>query len=173
MKPLPVSKLGSQIFIITDDNDTFLRCLRVAISRLSGASSKFYTLHHCCPAVYWEHAGDPRQEAKQEVKEVWRAEESTLARTKRYFGLVCAMLQEFGVPADHIRTHLTVEEDNPLKAVVEELDRGPYSGVIVSSYHYDLIKRLEGGGVTDIFRHRPNVEVWVLDSDRMGLAQPQ
>jgi hypothetical protein len=171
MQSLPIHELGSQVMIITDNNSTFLDWLRAAISRLPEAGEKFYTLHHCCPAIYWEHGG-PSQEARQEARLAWNAEESSLARATHYFTHVTTLLREFGVPADHIRTHLSVEEDDPIKAVVDELERGKYSGVILSGYHHDLVRRLQGRGLRGLFRHHLDVVVWALDETALGFAHP-
>jgi hypothetical protein len=172
MKPLPIPQLGLQVFVITDNNSAFLNGLHTALSMLPDASKKYYTLHHCCPPIYWEHAGGPSQEARQEAREMWEAEESTLQRTQRFFDEVSEQLQQSGIPADHIRRHLSVNVDDPLKAVLTELEHGGYTGVIVSSFHHDLVSRLHGRGLTDYFRHIPKVEVWALDESILGAAEP-
>jgi hypothetical protein len=46
-----------------------------------------------------------------------------------------------------------------------ELRRGNYSGVIVSSDHHDIVNRLRGEGLTNIFRRVPKVAVWAIDTE--------
>jgi hypothetical protein len=58
-----------------------------------------------------------------------------------------------------------VEEDSLTDATVTELRRGNYSGVIVSSEHHDLVRRLLNRGLTDILRHVPKVAVWAIDPE--------
>jgi hypothetical protein len=169
MTSLPIPELGNQVFIITDNNATFLDWLRTAIALVPLAHAKYYTLHHCCPAIYWEHGGGSDHD---EAQLAWDAEENMRTRTERYFDRVSALLQEYGVPANHIRTQLSVEEDRPINAVMAELEHGRYSSVIVSSFHHEVVKRLRGGGLVDLFRPRPKVEVWALDEESLKLYMP-
>jgi hypothetical protein len=169
MKSLPIPELGTQVFVITDNTATFLRWFRDAVSLVPLAHAKFYTLYHCCPTIYWEHGGETREE----VQEVWKFEEDASVRTEHYFDLVSTLLHEFGVPANHIRTQFATGGDNPIKAVINELQSGHYSGVIVSAYHDDLVNRLRGGGLTDLFRSRPKVAVWALDDDILKVYAPR
>lgn len=168
MRTLPAPELGQDILIVMDSNPDYLEMLRVAIPRLHKGSQTLFTLLHCCPAIYWEHSGDA-DTAKREAGDVWKAEQSQLERAKQCCEEVKAILHDAGIPDSHIRAIRAMGEEKLVDATVAELRRGCYTGVIVASYHTDIVDRLLGRGLTDLFRTLPKVKVWALDEAILNL----
>ena len=158
-------ELGTNLLIVMDNGPVCLDILRMVASNLPRVNHRYFTLLHCCPTIYWEHGGEVSPETRREIDAVWEAEEAEYRLTHQYFADARRMLQEAGVPEAHIRTITAVEQESLVDATVAELKRGQYSGVIVSSDHHELVNRLLGRGLTDLFRHIPKVAVWAIDTE--------
>ncbi|MBL8133826.1 MAG: hypothetical protein JNL42_18335 [Anaerolineae bacterium] len=162
MKIQPPIQLGQTILIIVDSAPDFFDALTAMTPRLPDITHRYFTLFCCCPTPYWEHGGADTPESQDDLKAAWDEEETELSRAERCAERAAAILREAGVPESHIRTiHTTA--DHPVGAAMEEIKRGGYSGVVVSQTQHDLVNRLLGRGLTDLFRHTPQVEVWVLE----------
>lgn len=166
MKELPAPpKLGESILIVMDNCPACLDMLKLVISRLPRLNERFFTLLHCCPYLYWEHGGADDPDNQRYLETVEQAEAEEFRQTQQYFEQASAVLQAAGVPKSHIRTQATTEASSPLEAVMAELRQHEHTGVIISSRHADVINRLRGQGVTDMFRRRMNVAVWALETE--------
>jgi hypothetical protein len=158
-------ELGENLLVVMDNCPACLEILRMLVSNLPRVNHRYFTLLHCCPTIYWEHGGDSNPETRREIDAVWKAEEDEYNLTQQYFDQASRVLQEAGVHVSHIRTAAPVEVDSLADATMAELRRGQYSGVIVSSDHQDIINRLHGRGLTDLFRRVPKVAVWAIDTE--------
>jgi hypothetical protein len=70
------------------------------------------------------------------------------------------------VPAAHILTKTSVDDDSLVAMITHEVKRHPYSGIIVSHYHDDIVNRLLRKGITDVFRGLPKIQVLALDTEK-------
>ncbi len=155
--------LGQNILVIIDPVTGFFDAFRSVTHRLPRIDETLFTLFCCCPTRYWEHGGADSQEVRQEIENVWQAEEDELTRAEHCLGQARAILVDAGVPDSHIFSKVTTAEDSLLAATTAEVRHGHYSGVIVCRYHDDLVNRLNRKGITDVFRNLPQIEVCTLD----------
>lgn len=161
MKTQPMPELGQYILIVMDNHEPCLNMLRSIAEVMPGVASRYFTLIHCVPALYWEHSGSSSEEAAQ----VWQKETQEFRMTQGYFDKARAILEQAGVPAGHIRTITDVDAADTAAAVLKELRQHIYTGVILSCKHGHLVNRLTGRAVFNWFRSQlPDVTVWVPDS---------
>jgi hypothetical protein len=153
--------LGQYILIVLDNAPECLEMMRTVVASLDGIQHRSFGLLHCSPTTYWEHSGADNAVVNREVEEVWEEEEKEFRRTESYFGQARAVLEAAGVPPYKIHSRM-MTSDNPAAAIIEELRECAYTGVVVSDCDQDLVNRLRGQGITDIFRHIPDVEVWAI-----------
>lgn len=165
---LVTPNMGDDILVVMDNCPTCIDMLRRVCSRLNQLDRKYFTLLHCCPAIYWEHGGNADANMQQQIDAVWQAEEAEFNQTQYFFEQAKQVLQEAGVPASHIYTTTASNKRGLLDATMSELKLKTYSGVIISSIHTDIINRLYGRGVTDIFRRLPKVTVWPIDTEALA-----
>jgi hypothetical protein len=158
-------QLGNQVLIVIDEDPRFFEALHSAVLRLSDLAHVFFTLICCCPTHYWGHPGDDTPELKRYIDELHTEEEGEFDHAGSCLKYGEAILREAGATPDHILAKISTE-DTLMNATVTELRNGRYSSVIISSRHYDVVNRLQGQGITDIFRHLPEVEVWAIDSEK-------
>jgi hypothetical protein len=166
-------ELGENVLMVMDNCPACLAILRMVASSLPKVDHRYFTLLHCCPTIYWEHGGDADAAAMREMDAVWQAEEDEFNVTEQYFARARRILEDVGVPAAHIRAVAAVKEDSLAAATIAEVRRGHYSGVIISRDHADIVNRLLGRGLTDIFRRIPKVAVWAIDSETFAALENQ
>lgn len=155
--------LGQQILVVMDSKPEFHYALRGAVAQLPERERLSMTLLCCCPARYWEHGGTDDETTAAASRQIWEAQEKDFSRAQRCLQHAAALLEETGVLPERITQRVIADKDRLLTAVMAELSRIRYTGVIVSRYHPDIISRLQRRGVTDLFRNVPDVHVWVLD----------
>jgi hypothetical protein len=158
-------ELGDNLLVVMDNCPACLEMLGAVASNLPRLNHRYFTLLHCCPAIYWEHGGGTDPETRHEIDAVWESEEDEYSLTRQYFDQACHILQQAGVPPSHILTTAAVDNNSVIDATMAELRRGKYTGVIVSSDHHDIINRLHARGLTDIFRRIPKVAAWEIDNE--------
>ena len=158
-------QLGQHILVVIDHSSGYFDALHMTISRLPKITHTFFTLLCCCPTHYWGHGGEDTPELKRYIESLRKEAEEEFNLAKRCLDRGKAMLQDAGVPPSHILTK-TSTEDSLTAATMAELRQGQFSGVIVSLFQYDIVNRLHGRGITDIFRQLPQVEVWAIDTKK-------
>ena len=162
--PLAPPNLGQNILVVMDSIPGFLDALRSATESLPHITRTTFTLLCCHPTSYWEHSGADTPEAEAQIEDVWQAKNTAFDRARHCLEQARAILQDAGVPNSQIITKTTMNEDSIIAATMYELKRYPYTGVIVSRYHNDIVNRLQRRGLTDMFRKLPDVRVWSIDS---------
>ena len=162
--PIAPPHLGQNVLVVLDSIPGFLDTLRSATESLPHMAHTSFTLLCCHPTTYWEHSGADNPEAAAQIEDTWQAEDTAFNRAQDCLDQARAILQDAGVPDTHIITKTPLDKDSIIAATMHELKRYPYTGVILSRYHDDIINRLLRKGLTDIFRKLPNVQVWPIDS---------
>lgn len=163
MKVDTIPELGTHILIVMDLCESCLSNLRQMVATMPGATSRQFTLIHCIPAVYWEHGGDTGIE---EARRIWQDDEKVFQNTGSYFKQAIETLTQGGVPRHYIHVVTDCESSDITQAVLKQLRTRPYTGVIVSSNHNDLVSLLSGRSIFRWFiRHTPDVTLWVVDKD--------
>lgn len=163
MSQVTPPQLGHNVLVVMDSVPGFLDALRSTIVSLPQVTQTFFTLLCCHPTHYWEHGGADDPEVEQQIENVWQTEDQEFDHAKHCLDQASAILQDAGVPASHISTKTSIDDDSLIAATMHELKRGQYSGVIISRYHDDIVNRLLRTGVTDMFRHIPKMQVWPID----------
>lgn len=163
-------QLGHQVLIVTDASPTFLDTLHRTVTCLSQTTDMVFTLLCCCPTHYWGHSGEGCPELKRYIEALWEEEESEFNLAQECLDCTKSILEEIGIPTAHIQNKIATE-DSLITATMAELKLGDYTGVIVSATHYDIVNRLLGRGLTDVFRKIPNVQVWAIDPKTVRQAQ--
>jgi hypothetical protein len=161
-------ELGENLLVVMDNCPECLDILRTVVTSLPNAQRRYFTLLHCCPPIYWEHGGGSDDDTQRNIKAVSKTEAQEFRQTRQYFDKASDILQEAGVPDSHIHTTTAAEQESLIDATMAELRRGKYSGVIVSRQHSEIISRLRGGGLTDVFRRIPKVTVWAVDTEELA-----
>ena len=145
----------------------FLDALQAVVSTFPDITYKSFTLLCCCPTRYWEHGGADGPDVRSAIDAVRDVREAQHRRIEHCLEQARAMLQNAGVPASHILSKTETGVDSLMAATMAEVRDHFYSGVIITSYHDDIVNRLRGGGLTDIFRRIPKVEVLVIDMENL------
>jgi hypothetical protein len=158
------ARLGQHILVVLDSTPAFHDALRAAAAALPEVEQRAFTLLCCCPPRYWEHGGGQPDDVAQQVEQVEASRDRDFDRINRCLDHAAGLLREAGVPEARITRRFVTEHDHIRAAVMDELRQRPYSGVIVSAYHTDIINRLERRGLTDVFRSVPPVAVEVLET---------
>ncbi len=159
MKTLTRTDLGDRILIVMDNCDSCLEQLSTLEHQLPNIASRHFTLLHCVPPTYWEHGGDGSAEAKQ----VWEAEDREFNLTDDYLNRSRVALEDCGVPASQIQFAVHTCSSTR-EAVLKQMNRASYSGVILSDRHHDLAELLSGHSLFGWFmRRRPSVTVWEIE----------
>jgi hypothetical protein len=163
-----VPEIGQNVLVVVDCNSDCMCLLREKIQQIPEITTRTFTLIHHVPPVFWEHGGGCNCEElmaiQKEAEQVWEKVENDFAETKSYFTGCCQILHETGVPAAQIHTIIASDEVDLTAAVIKELQRGNYSGVIIGQCHSETVSRLEGRGIFDAFRrYKPDATIWVME----------
>mgnify|MGYP005850069485 CR=1 FL=1 len=158
------SRLGNNILVVMDSTPAFHDALRATVAALPEVERRSFTLLCCCPPRYWEHSGGEPQDVAEQARQMREAKRQDFDRIGRCLDHATKLLGEVGVVEERITPRVVTGHDQILPAVMAELRRIRYTGVIVSDYHTDIINRLERRGVTDLFRSVPDVAVEVLET---------
>lgn len=158
MKTLTRPDLGDHVLIVMDNCDSCLEQLSTLEQNLPNIASRRFTLLHCVPPTYWEHGGDGDAESQQ----IWKAEDREFQLTDDYLNRARMALEDCGVPASQIQFALHTC-GSTREAVLKQMQRSTYSGVILSDRHHDLADLLSGRSLFGWFvRRRPGVTVWEM-----------
>ena len=161
------TQMGQSILVVMDHVPGFLGALQAEISTFPDIANKSFTLLCCCPTRYWEHGGADDPEVIRDIDAVEDAREAQHRRIEHCLEQARTMLLNAGVPASHILSKTITEVDSLMTATMTEVRDHFYSGVMITGYHDDIVNRLRGGGLTDIFRRTPKVEVLIIDLETM------
>lgn len=163
--------LGQNILVVMDSVPSFLDALKTAIEYIPEINNKFFTLLCCHPTQYWEHSGSDRPDVKRAIEHISKAEDKGYELAANCLDQAQAMLEEAGVANSHIFTLTSIEDISLISATLRELKEHQYSGVIVSSYHADIVDRLMRKGITGMFRRFPDIEVLAIDTHEQRVQQ--
>jgi len=158
------SRLGQNILVVMESTPAFHEALRAYVAALPEVERRSFTLLGCCPPRFWEHSGGESADVAEQARQMQEAKRQDFNRVEQCLEHAASLLREAGVPAERIAQRVVTGHEQMLPAVMAELRRVRYSGVIVSAYHTDIINRLERRGVTDLFRSVPQVAVEVLET---------
>ena len=162
----PPENLGYNLLLITNNHPACLDMVRTVVQQLGELELTTFTLFHCCPPAYWEHGGGDEEALRQDQTTVRQREENARTKTAYYFEQSRAILQDAGVPADHIRTKRVTDADNTVEAITRELRVRSYSGLIVGPCHRDLASWLRVRRFLSLLRNDlPQFAIWVIDPE--------
>ncbi|MGQ9888172.1 MAG: hypothetical protein ACUVSX_06720 [Aggregatilineales bacterium] len=157
------SRLGHNILVVMESAPAFHEALRACVAALPEVERRSFTLLGCCPPRFWEHSGGESADVAKQAQRMQEAKRQDFSRLEQCLEHAASLLREAGVPAQRIAQRLVTGHERMLPAVMAELRRARYSGVIISAHHADIINRLERRGVTDLFRSVPRVAVEALE----------
>jgi hypothetical protein len=157
-----IPQLGQSVLVVINGAPGFLTAFRVTITLIPEISHRFFTLLCCCPPYYWEHGGADSPDVRQEIADMWTAQEKAHDRARHCLDAARAILCAAGVPDSHILAKIATEKNSLIAATMAELGQQRYSGVIISRHRHDILNRLRRKGITDIFRKLPKVEILTL-----------
>lgn len=158
------SRLGHNILVVMESTPAFHDALRACVAALPEVERRSFTLLACCPPRFWEHSGGHSADIAEQARYMQEAKRQDFSRVEQCLEHAASILRQAGVPAERIVQRVVTGHEQMLPAVMAELRRARYTGVIVSAYQTDIINRLERRGITDVFRSVPSVAVEVLET---------
>jgi hypothetical protein len=157
-----IPNLGNHILIVMDNCAACLDMIQTVVRSLPDIAERQFTLIHYVPPIYWEHEGD---DCHEESKRVWEADQRQFIATADYLKQAQTLLVDGGVPASHVNTVVETDTNDTQDAVLNELRRTTYDGVVLSIRHHGLANLLRGDrSPFNLFiRPEPRLTVWESD----------
>jgi nucleotide-binding universal stress UspA family protein len=160
---------GHNLLVAMSNTPASLTMVEEVARQLPDPARTRITLIHYLQPTMWEHSGDPSR--SQQLQDILHAEEqqlenvqSTKALADHYFTQAGALLEEQGVPAANIQAKITWDDTDVADAILNELDSGAYSTVVVGRHHSGILDRLLGDSLADTLRrHAEDTKLWVVD----------
>lgn len=153
--PLTPIELGTNILIVLDDYPACLDMLATVVSQLPDMPKRSITLLHCCSMFHYD------------LEEDLAAVEREFQLEQHYLYQVNDILHSVGVPANHLTTATAMGEDSIIPAILAELKRKAYTGLVVRSR---IARHLRRRGILKEDGHMSNIVVWVVPTDIVTLA---
>ena len=159
----PPDKLGKHLLIAVDNNERSLKMIQDIADCLPAPAKTQITLIHYLEPVYWEHGGDRLETVRHIEKEIRETEQEIEAKTDEYFAKSQTILQNAGV--SQIMTKKYWAAHNVADAILQELDNGFYSAVIVGGrLHNRFVQLFKRGTADRVCQQAKNITVWLIDT---------
>ncbi|MCA9915012.1 MAG: universal stress protein, partial [Anaerolineae bacterium] len=170
--------LGKHLLIAMSNSPESLVLIRTLIGQVPGLIHKEVTLMHYIAPALWEqgHGGGSSakdiQAIRDEEQQVWDDEQSHISLTHSYFDEAQFILEDAGVPKDHIHMKITHEGDSVADAILSELKGGHYSAVVIGAHHVRKLSRSLQNDLADVIQSHAgrNVHVWAIDFEHGARA---
>jgi len=159
----PPDKLGKHLLIAVDNNERSLKMTQDIADCIPAPSKTHITLIHYIEPVYWEHGGDCLETVRHIEKQILETEQGIEAKTDQYFAKSQAILKNVGV--SQIKTKKCWAAHNVADAILQELENGFYTGVIMGGHLHTPFAQLFIRSPVDIVcQHAKNVIVWLIEN---------
>ncbi|MEZ4865218.1 MAG: universal stress protein [Caldilineaceae bacterium] len=164
---LAQEKVGGHLLIAISNTASALDLVRRVADQLAEPEKVHITLMHYMLPINWEHGGgDSPAEIAQRLRTEERARQNELYEERveeRYFDKARAILEEVGVPASQIKTSEHWDSMDAAHAILDELQQGAYSTVVVGEHHHNLLESLFSTSVADFLEsHTRGVKLWAI-----------
>lgn len=167
----PRKKIGNHILIAMSNTPAALDLVRTVALNLNEPQNAQVTLMHYLLPMGWEHSGADTPAAKAEHARIEaNARRNELAaedQEEHIFTKAQAILEAAGVTAAQIKTSERWDSTDAGHAVLDELQQGLYSTVVVGQHHHTFLDALLGTSMSDFLRRHVgnNVTIWSVPQE--------
>jgi transketolase len=160
------ANLGNSLLVAMDDTPMSLTTIKEMAASLPDPAHTEVTLMHYLTPIYWEYSvGNPA--AARVLAEAARVRtHKEEQRTEQYFAQAQTILAAAGVSATH--THLKEEWEaaDVANAILQELQEGVYTAVVIGQHHHNSLAELLGRDLASILRkHTEHTAVWAIENE--------
>ena len=158
--------LGSSLLVAIDDTPSALDTVEKMARWLPDPAHTDVTLLHYLAPINWGYAGEDPISATILVEASRAHNVAEEQITNRYF----AEAQEILARARVAATHIHAKEDwagvSVSDAILQELEQGAYTAVVIGQHHHHTLAELFGRDLTSVLhRHAPNITVWTIETE--------
>jgi nucleotide-binding universal stress UspA family protein len=160
---------GDKLLIAMSNTKGSLDMVHTVAQDLADPPHSYVTLMHYLMPIYWEHGGDTANEREMneiihEEEQMLRTEERQEERSRDFFLEGKKMLTDAGVPADHISTHLTTDGVDVAHAVLQEVEGGSFTTVVVGERDRGFLEQVFSSSVADFLKNHTHngTALWVV-----------
>jgi nucleotide-binding universal stress UspA family protein len=120
---------------------------------------------HFLSPVYWEYGGGDLATAGLLEQAAWLQERQEEKLTEAYFAQAREILANAGVSATHIHTKEEWNAADVANAILQELQQGAFTAVVIGQHHHTLLSDLFGGDLASVLNeHAPGIVVWTIET---------
>ncbi|MEJ2747118.1 MAG: universal stress protein, partial [Anaerolineae bacterium] len=160
------ANLGNNLLVAMDDTPASLDTIRDLVAALPDPAHTDITLMHYLSPVYWEYGGGDPIAANIMEDTAWQLERKEEQLTEEYFSKAKAILAEANIGATHVQTAEDWEAIGVVDAILQELDQGVYTAVVIGQHHHHYLAELLGRDLASILRkHTPHTAVWAIENE--------
>jgi transketolase len=160
------ANLGNSLLVAIDDTPISLTTIKEIAASLPDPEHTDVTLMHYLAPVYWEYGGDDLATAQILEKAAWINEYKEEQQTERYFAQAESILAAAGVTASHIHVKEEWDAADVAEAILQELQEGAYTTVVIGQHHQHYLAELLGRDLASILRkHTEHTIVWAIENE--------
>ncbi len=159
--------LGNSLLVAMDDTPMSLTTIKEMAASLPDPAHTDITLMHYLAPFYWEYGGDNLAAARILAEAGQARARLEEQQTREYFAQAQAILAEVGVAATHTHIKEEWEAADVTDAILQELQGGVYTAVVIGQHHHSLLAELLGRDLASILRkHTEHTAVWVIEIEK-------
>lgn len=159
------ANLGNNLLVAMDDSPVTLTTIEQIGRRLPEPARTEVTLMHFLSPVYWEYGGGDLATAGLLEQAAWLQERQEEKLTEAYFAQAREILANAGVSATHIHTKEEWNAADVANAILQELQQGAFTAVVIGQHHHTLLSDLFGGDLASVLNeHAPGIVVWTIET---------
>lgn len=158
--------LGSSLLVAIDDSPSAMDTVGKMARWLPDPEHTDVTLLHFLAPATWAYPGDDATSVAimMDAARAYEAAEDKL--TNRYFAEAQEILAQARVAATHVHTKEEWDGASVSDAILQELQDGAYTAVVIGRHHHNTLAELFSLDLTSVLhRHAPDITIWTIETE--------